>query len=173
MSDIRDAEISVGTIITIVSVLGIGAYAVGVASLAKNMTFQPNIRVHRINGEGILLHADVDIVNPTNATITIQQPNIQVFEGKVGRLPITSTIPSAKTYEVNKQGVTKIEGISLPISWTDLLLLIAQMKKNGFDELKLLVQVQARVSGRYFLAKTIKKVIELPIVIPKAILNNL
>ena len=173
MLNFRDKKISIGTIITVGSVLGIVVYVYSVVDLARKVLVDYNIRVHKIDLSGITLAADLTIINPTNSFIDFQDPFLAVFTSENSRLPMVSTNPSDRNYTIVKNNKTVLPGIKIFIPMSKLTSYVLKLIQDKSTQLDLVVNVKTKVKLKYGIPVSVDKKVPLSIKIPSIIVNNL
>ena len=102
----------------------LGGIAIGIYKLFgmkrvsdKMVTSLSNPRVHKIDLKGLAVRTEINVSNPTKATMKITKPVVTLTtKGKY----ITSTTPENKEITINPLTDTMIDTIEIVVPWTIL-----------------------------------------------------
>lgn len=117
------------------------------ATRAKKVSDNLNIklinpRIHKLDanpfGGGIEIRTEVQLQNPTNGSLKITQPYIQILSnGSV----VSATAVSNKEFTIKPLSQLNIDTVSLKIDWTTILSRLAALKYGIPKELTVLQKI--------------------------------
>jgi hypothetical protein len=162
--DIRETKISIGTIITGVSVVAGALYINSLWSLAKKAQVQASARVHKIDFNGITIVCSVTVLNPTNGTVTVRHPYVSLFASpkmQENRIPFAHSAISNQTHTIIPNGETRLPDVVLFIPTTSILQVAADMLADG--KVELVANIKTRVTTKWLIGKEFDKNVSLKI----------
>lgn len=158
IKDPRETTVTIGGILTALSIVGLGGYALKLISLANHIDFKTDIKIHHIDFSHLTLNANVMVENPTNHTIEVKQPYIALYKDKQAMKShqvLANTQPSSRTYQLQKEGSTPLENLLIHIPMTSALQLLLKEITTKGNKLELWVKIRTTVTLKWGLKKTI------------------
>lgn len=108
--------------------IGVGAFFIinrmlQLNKLAANVTIAlSKIRIHKVNLAGIEIAATARINNPSNVSVTINNPVVRLWNNAGGM--IAESPATAQRFPIAANRQSEVGEISLPLPWTTILPLL-------------------------------------------------
>jgi len=83
----------------------------------KVVTSLSNPRIHKVDLKGIAFRTEINVSNPTKASVKISKPVVALYSDKKF---ISSSKPENKEFTISPLATTKIDTVEIVIPWTTL-----------------------------------------------------
>ena len=113
----RVTNIVIGTVIG-AGVVGLAKFFVGLNNTSAELQTELDAKVHSLTLKGMTVRANILLKNPTNGSLTMTQPTVQVIQN--GKVLATSKVGQTR-FTIGPRDEKPLEPIEITVPFTGLL----------------------------------------------------
>ncbi len=131
---VKDGTIKIATLFTGIGIIGWSSYLLALKRAASNIQIETNLNVDA-SFEGLQIHSDPIIKNPTRFSFEISHPFVNLLlkksDGKT--TSIGSSNPRNQFYTIPSAGSVSLDRITINVNWRNLPILLQEARKGKIE----------------------------------------